>query len=155
MFTIDLMRLKEGINPFKIVFPDDIRLFDQLDIQLTDKGVLEGSIDKRDDNLFIINASISIPVLLICRRCLGEFEDDIVADFVLAVMRDSGKSGEMDDGEDMLYIDPRQDGVDLEEFVREHLILNLQTLPLCTEDCKGLCAGCGADLNRENCNCAG
>jgi uncharacterized protein len=155
MYRIDLLRLREGINPLKVVFTGDTALFDQLDIELTGKGVLEGSIDKRDDNLFIVNASINVPVKLTCRRCLEDFKENIEADFILAVKRESEREEESTEGEDILYVDMRQDEVDLEEFIREHIILNLPNLPLCGEDCKGLCAGCGVDLNNKNCNCAG
>jgi uncharacterized protein len=33
-------------------------------------------------------------------------------------------------------------------------MLALPTRPLCAEDCRGLCDSCGANLNREACDCA-
>lgn len=44
--------------------------------------------------------------------------------------------------------------VDLEPLVREQLVLAIPITPLCREDCKGICTGCGAELNREPCSCA-
>ena len=35
----------------------------------------------------------------------------------------------------------------------EVFVLHLDTKNLCSPDCKGLCPGCGADLNREPCRC--
>lgn len=32
-------------------------------------------------------------------------------------------------------------------------ILDMDTKTLCSEDCKGLCPGCGVNLNREPCRC--
>jgi uncharacterized protein len=43
--------------------------------------------------------------------------------------------------------------IDLSELVREAFILNMDTKTLCREDCKGLCPGCGANLNYETCRC--
>ena len=43
--------------------------------------------------------------------------------------------------------------VDLTPEMREAIILLLPGYPVCREDCKGLCARCGADLNREACTC--
>jgi uncharacterized protein len=43
--------------------------------------------------------------------------------------------------------------IDLEPTLREQLILALPYAPLCREDCKGLCARCGKDLNEGPCSC--
>ena len=38
--------------------------------------------------------------------------------------------------------------------MREQLYLALPMKPLCREDCRGLCAECGANLNLTTCGCA-
>ena len=43
--------------------------------------------------------------------------------------------------------------VDLTPDMREAIILSLPGYPVCREECKGLCARCGANLNREACSC--
>ena len=43
--------------------------------------------------------------------------------------------------------------VDLTPEMREAIILALPGYPVCREECKGLCARCGANLNREKCTC--
>lgn len=45
------------------------------------------------------------------------------------------------------------DTMDLEELVREQILLALPTYPLCRSDCRGLCPQCGADQNRLACCC--
>ena len=45
------------------------------------------------------------------------------------------------------------DPVDLADLAGTAFILDMDTKFLCSEDCKGLCPGCGADLNRESCRC--
>ena len=42
---------------------------------------------------------------------------------------------------------------DLTEELRECIILCFPSNPLCSEDCKGLCPHCGADLNKGPCAC--
>ena len=39
------------------------------------------------------------------------------------------------------------DLLDLEPLLRDDVVLELPFQPLCREDCRGLCAECGADLN--------
>lgn len=43
--------------------------------------------------------------------------------------------------------------IDLEPYCRELLVLALPVQPLCREDCRGLCAQCGADRNFAPCAC--
>ncbi len=44
--------------------------------------------------------------------------------------------------------------IDLTGDAREDILLALPFNALCSPDCKGLCARCGADLNRKACGCA-
>ena len=43
--------------------------------------------------------------------------------------------------------------IELDDFVRETLVMNMPGKVLCSEDCKGLCSKCGADLNLGDCGC--
>jgi uncharacterized protein len=43
--------------------------------------------------------------------------------------------------------------VDLAEVLREELLLGMPMKALCDEDCKGICPGCGNELNTEPCTC--
>ena len=43
--------------------------------------------------------------------------------------------------------------VDLDEVFTTALVLAMDSKHVCSEDCKGLCATCGADLNEGPCGC--
>ena len=43
--------------------------------------------------------------------------------------------------------------IDLQELLSTCLILDMETKFLCREDCKGLCARCGRNLNLGPCGC--
>lgn len=42
----------------------------------------------------------------------------------------------------------------LAEVIREQILLALPMKPLCGDDCRGLCAMCGQDLNAGSCSCS-
>ena len=44
--------------------------------------------------------------------------------------------------------------IELGEAVREELILSMERYVVCDPSCRGLCPGCGANLNLETCDCA-
>ncbi len=43
--------------------------------------------------------------------------------------------------------------LDLEPMIRDALVLELPTRPICRPECAGLCAQCGIDRNTETCSC--
>ncbi len=53
---------------------------------------------------------------------------------------------------DVFFIDEAH-RLDLEDPMREYALLSIPMLPLCREDCKGLCPQCGANLNDGPCDC--
>ncbi len=47
----------------------------------------------------------------------------------------------------------RGEGVELEDIVREQVLLALPMRTMCNEECRGLCPTCGSNLNHETCDC--
>ena len=45
------------------------------------------------------------------------------------------------------------EGLQLEDVLREQVLLAVPIRLLCRDDCKGLCPQCGCNLNRETCHC--
>ncbi|MCB0307937.1 MAG: DUF177 domain-containing protein [Bdellovibrionales bacterium] len=52
----------------------------------------------------------------------------------------------MEESEEGLVFYDNQE-LDLDEIIKEQLLLSLPMRYLCKEDCKGVCMACGADLN--------
>ena len=69
------------------------------------------------------------------------------------VVLDSLVAQELEDEEnvDILLLDGVE--LDLDGAVTDAFILAMDTKNLCSDDCKGLCAKCGADLNLGPCGC--
>jgi uncharacterized protein len=43
--------------------------------------------------------------------------------------------------------------LDVDEIVKEQVLLAVPTRMLCREDCKGICPECGTDRNTGECDC--
>ncbi len=50
-------------------------------------------------------------------------------------------------------IQPTTEHIELDEDIRQELMLNFPAKILCRDDCKGLCKNCGVNLNLEKCKC--
>lgn len=83
----------------------------------------------------------------VCDRCAKEFSEEKTVRYscVLAEER------QFDEDEDIILLE--NDEVDLGDLARTAFILGMDTKTLCSPDCKGLCSGCGANLNFEPCRC--
>ena len=84
-----------------------------------------------------------------CDRCAADFdrEMEIPIDAVLV----TELANEENEDEWVFPLDG--DSADLEDIVRTTFVLNMDSKLLCSDDCKGLCCGCGKNLNFETCSC--
>lgn len=108
---------------------------------------VEGSVRNMAGAL-LLQASLTGTLSLTCDRCAKPFTREKRVDYetLLAMELENGES------DDIVLVD--RDGVlDLDELMGDVFLLNLDTKNLCSEDCKGLCPGCGANLNEESCRC--
>jgi uncharacterized protein len=89
-----------------------------------------------------------------CVRCLEEFALTVDERFRAVVRVAPPKEVTPDTGDDEFYLVPASEPVwDLSDVVRQMILLAVPDNPLCKEDCKGLCPGCGRNLNTEDCVC--
>ena len=58
-----------------------------------------------------------------------------------------------EEGEDDLYIRVTSADLDLDQLMRDDVLLSMPTRFLCKSDCKGLCPVCGQNLNEGACDC--
>lgn len=94
-----------------------------------------------------------------CVRCLKKVRTTLRApvDVLYEVKKDPllpeeevfGPRGEGD--ERIAFFDG--DTIKPEQELREALLIELPSLPVCDTACKGLCPKCGTDLNEATCNC--
>jgi uncharacterized protein len=47
----------------------------------------------------------------------------------------------------------REEAIDLDPVIYEQIMLQVPMKMLCRDECRGLCASCGANLNRDACSC--
>lgn len=84
----------------------------------------------------------------VCDRCLKAFDNpcSVQCEYALAEQVEHE-----DCGDEIIVL---EDGcVDVGDLARTAFILEMDTKTLCSEDCKGICPGCGVDLNQGSCTC--
>ena len=97
--------------------------------------------------MLLLSFTASSTLQSVCDRCLKSFDDprSVRCEYALA------ESVESEDNDDIVVL---EDGcVDVGDLARTAFILEMDTKTLCSEDCKGICPGCGVDLNQGSCTC--
>ena len=149
----------------------DLRAFEEFPAEATIR-VGSGEIEPFDDCIIRIESAecelaiqqsaqeyfcqgrLNARLVLQCARCLAEYEAriDTGIDFTVCAEEDAARYRD-GDSEEYVCFKGNELQVSIVDPVRQALALALPMKPLCSEDCRGLCSQCGADLNLEQCDC--
>lgn len=92
-----------------------------------------------------------------CARCLEDvayrLEGDIDGYFLIGGEEVDVEEPEDMEGDEFDFL-PDNRKIDLAPLITSGLVLELPRVPLCSDDCKGLCPQCGKNLNEGPCDCA-
>lgn len=102
------------------------------------------------DRKFTLSGGLSVTVEAPCARCLEpvSFVCELTFDRELVVGKREEQDEELDEES---YLSGYN--LDIDQLVRNELLLSLPIRILCSEDCKGICNRCGTNLNFETCTC--
>ena len=97
---------------------------------------------------YLVHLEMSARVFGPCARCLRETGIQVVAEEEEFVPTTAGGWAESESSPFVAHM-----LVDLSGLSREALVLAMPERVLCSQECKGLCAQCGTDLNASQCGC--
>lgn len=95
----------------------------------------------------VLTCQLSTVLDLTCDRCLKRFSEEKTVSYETLLAAEL----EQEDNDDIVLLEDEE--LDADELLRDVFILAMDSKHLCSEDCKGLCPGCGVDLNVEQCRC--
>lgn len=122
-------------------FVDDARI--QLEIFRTGRDIF-------------VRGLTTTTIKISCIRCLDDFDFPLKAEFryVLCPSEKRELSPEIEvNKEDLDVLYYQGDSIDIVPLIREQILLNIPSYPLCRESCKGICPQCGSNLNQSPCQC--
>lgn len=138
---IELKDLKMN-EPFNIdtTIDLDLKSFKSKSVSKIEPCKIEGVIIRRP-NAVKVNVQCNAKFTLLCNKCLAECEKDLECS-VNARYKENQ------------YEYTYSNGVlDLKKDIEREMYLEVPDWIYCSEDCKGLCPVCGANLNKTKCNC--
>lgn len=151
MLVVNLARVeREGRARVDAEIPPDDAFWKDLDVEPSAPLTVRLEAQQAGPDV-VVRGALHGVFGMACRRCLDRVETEI--DEELGVLYRAGVE-EDDEGGDVLPLPERGNELDLTGPVREQVLLAVPRYVYCREDCKGLCATCGANLNETTCECA-
>jgi len=152
---IELENLERSGGAFAETYAPDELTFDEQDLCLRDPVRVTGRIRRQGGNVEL-RGRLATKAAIACGRCLKFVEVPIEVEFAQrftpAVAWKNEEQHELQQEDlDLSVFDG--EGIELDDLVKEEIVLALPGHILCQEECKGLCPSCGADLNTTNCAC--
>ena len=152
---IELENLEGGKGDFAHIYnPDELNPVDER-VMLAAPATVNGKIRLAGSEVFV-NGHVDTRAQIECDRCLKPVEVPVSGDFELEYITGSeyetSSAAELTEAEMSVSV---FDGkvIDVDEVVKEQILLAVPTRMLCREDCKGICPECGSDRNTGECSC--
>lgn len=143
-----------ALNPGKrkdyIIDEEGLGSIDEVISEAPIKGVLKFT---NTHGLIYAKGNFTTTVKLQCGRCLEYFDFPISKDIEEIFPIVTGEIEEDNYLDDVDFPVFENYILDLGELIRQYILVEVPTQPLCIESCKGLCVGCGANLNKSKCHC--
>ena len=152
---IELSSLDDSPRPFELTLAGEEIDLDVDEAKLIGQVSAQGEVSKRIAQTDI-RGHIDATSVMDCVRCLQPVERPVSIDFEVTYVdpdhfaADKEKEVSHDDLETDVLL---SDTIDLKDVVREQVLLDMPVQVFCSEDCKGLCRKCGANLNLVTCSC--
>jgi len=154
-FNVRDLELRAGRFDVELA-PGAIEFFDP---KLRQAGPLKasGKVELTVESLDEIRVAGHLTVLMEadCDRCLEPAKCPIDTDFELFYRPVAEGYGEeiaiSDDEAEMGFYEG--DGIELNDVLREYVLLALPMQRVCSQDCKGICPVCGQNRNQKVCAC--
>jgi uncharacterized metal-binding protein YceD (DUF177 family) len=157
---IDLRGIREGTHPVVLDGGETPLTLDRKAGRTLRRHRFEGSLvwtteDRR------VRGFLSGTLETRCDRCLAAFDRDFRSEIDLPVRwgappsetTGAGPSGDEPAAvEEELVLPAGAVELDLADVFRQAALLEVPIKNVCRDDCRGICATCGADLNHESCS---
>lgn len=152
---IELENLEGDKGNFAHVYqPEELNPVDER-VSLVAPADVNGKIRLSGNQVFV-NGHIDTRAEVECDRCLKPVQLPVSADFTLEYISgsdyESRKAAELAESEMSVAVFDGE-AIDVDEIVKEEILLAVPTRMLCREDCKGICPECGTDRNTDECSC--
>ena len=142
---LDLRKLKRSGKDKTDFFFDYTPQEDLIELpsaQISGPIRINGTVSLTGEHSAFVEGEVNYVITGECTRCLSNTSRQFILEFSESVEENNL------DGYSV-----KNDTIDLTKIVDDLIMMNSPITFLCDEDCKGICLGCGENLNNSQCKC--
>jgi uncharacterized protein len=152
---IELDSLEGSSGAFTHAYESGELDFNDDRVRLGEPPRISGRVTRKGNRL-LLEGRLFAQAVVDCDRCLKELVVPVQAEFSLQYVTPAEyaflQAAELEEDDLALSVFDGE-GIDIDEIVREQVLLAVPTRLLCADDCKGFCPVCGTNRNLNECNC--
>ena len=150
----DIDDIADGGMGFKFDIEKSLVGIEQDDCRLAEGVKIQGILTRMKKEIFL-RGRAETRLWLTCSRCLSEVNfqiDTLLLGRFVPKTSEIAQDHELnnEEAETEYYTENK---INIAHFVHDAILLDAPMVSLCKEDCKGLCANCGRNLNELICHC--
>ena len=150
MIEIPIQQLqRSGENEFRFIGSQEDLGLGNIEFPVRDLEIYL-RLHEADHGYYLVGELYGIAELE-CHRCLTQFPYSLDLSLQTLIVLDG--SEDFDDEDEVIHIEANDQTIDLTGYIHDMILLDLPVKILCREDCQGLCAQCGTNLNESSCDC--
>ena len=148
-FRINISNLSEGIHEYAFeAGPSKIGLDERFTSVVKVKVRLDKSLRQ-----ILLQAKMQAEGAFVCDRCLDNFIWQLDRKYSMVYIQGDRSTLDLKKEEEIQVLSADTNYIDLDEDVRQYILLAVPQKLLCREDCLGICPTCGVNRNNESCSC--
>ena len=118
---------------------------------LVDKTPLSLTVSNTGNKVLEITGTMELGAMIPCSRCLEDVKTMIHLDILRKIDMKLSEEDRIKELDEDSYITGYT--LDVEALFYDELLSNWPMRVVCSDDCKGICSKCGANLNKGECGC--
>jgi uncharacterized protein len=148
-FRINISNLSEGIHEYRFeAEPSKVGL----DERFCSTVKIDVKLDKSINQIFL-QTKIMAEGSFLCDRCLDNFHQELNTSYSMMYVQGARSTVDLNTEEEIQILRADMNYIDLDDDVRQYILLTIPQKLLCREDCQGFCPTCGVNKNIASCTC--
>lgn len=146
----ELLQEENGNREYRFQLPDKSFVLGNIEYNIKESNVYLSLVNKGKKHILCTckgNVTLQIP----CDRCLELVDYDINIDYSKDLDMNKSDEERTADLDETVYLSGTEFDTDI--LIHNEILVNLPMKVLCSDNCKGICNRCGANLNLGSCKC--
>ena len=147
----EIINTRDKSEQFVVPLVMDKFVYDGNSYQIAGKDPVNLTVTNVGNKKVLIEGSTKLVLNVNCSRCLKELQYPMDISVTKDIDFNLSDVERIENLDETNYISGYNLDVDI--LIRNEIIIGFPMKVLCSEDCKGICMHCGANLNEKSCDC--